>query len=142
MNSRLPAYALLAAALAGCAIHQDVKPVGSLPARQICVIENPAVAQDEFLQVYMRALRDKGFEVRQIAPGSPLTACPVTTTYNARWRWHWALVMYLAELRVYSNGQSAGEARYTSGREAPEQYIRAETKIRELVDQMFPARVQ
>ena len=138
VNLKLIQSVVLGASLAGCAIHQDVRPVGSLPARQICVIENPAVAQAEFVQAYMRALQQKGFEVREISPGSPRDACPVTTTYTAQWRWHWALVMYRAELRIYSNGQNAGEAIYTAGREAPGQYIHAEDKIRELVDQLFP----
>lgn len=138
MNIKLLSTALLVTALAGCAIHQDVKPVGTLPARQICVIENPAVAQAEFVQVYKRALEEKGFEVRQIAPGSPLTACAVTSTYTANWRLHWALVMHHAELRIYANGTPAGEAVYDSGREALGQYIRSGEKIRELVNQLFP----
>jgi hypothetical protein len=138
MNSRRIVAALLAAGLAGCAIHQDVKPVGALGTRQICVVENPAVSQDGFLKVYKRSLEDKGFEVRQIAPASPVTACPVTTTYTANWKWDWALYMKYAAINVYNNGQPAGEAVYDADANALGRYIKAENKIRELVNQLFP----
>lgn len=144
-NSNQPRFkSLLATAgialfgLGGCAIQQKVSPVASFEGKEICVRENDKV-RDGFLDSYRSALEDKGYRVKLLTPNSPHDACPVTSTYTASWRWDLATYMAYAEIRVFKAGQLAGEAVYDSRRGGGNfgKFISADTKIRELTDQLF-----
>ena len=130
---------LIALVLGGCAIHQRVDPVIRTESREICVIENPAVRQG-FLEEYRRALVAKGYQTKVLDKSASTTDCPLTSTYTANWRWDLALYMAYAEIIVYANGEKIGRALYDSlgGGGNLAKFISAETKIRELVDQLFP----
>lgn len=134
---------LLVTFFTGCAIHQNVKPVERFEDKQICIIEKPAVKAG-FLETYSRVLTTKGYVVKQLPPSASLVDCPVTSTYNARWKWDLALYMALAEIMVYKNGKPIGEATYDSlsGDGALSKFIDAEKKITELVNQLFPGDMQ
>nr|WP_283254108.1 Sbal_3080 family lipoprotein [Ramlibacter paludis] len=125
--------------LGGCAIHQTVKPVAKLEGRQVCVIESPAVRAG-FIEAYKRSLATKGYTVRQLPASASITECPTTSTYSANWRWDLAMYMAFAEIKVYSNGQLAGQAQYDSlrGGANMNKFIDADRKIDELVNQLFP----
>ena len=140
MKSSTLLAAVTLTALTGCAIHQNVIPVTQFEGQQICVVENPAVSQEGFIVAYAKALRDKGYTVRQLPAGSGVNACPVTSTYTANWRWDLALYMAFADIRIYSNGKPSGQATYDAlqGGGNMNKFIRGEEKIRELVDQLFP----
>lgn len=140
MNPTRWSAALISVALAGCAINQTVKPVERFAGKQICIVQNPAVTQQGFLATYQRVLTEKGYAVRQLPPGSALTECPVTSTYTANWRWDLALYMAFADIKVYTNGQQSGQATYDAmgGGANMGKFIKGETKIAELVDQLFP----
>jgi len=133
------APAMLAIGLAGCAIQQTVRPVEAIADRHICVIDNPAV-RASFVEAYKRSLTGKGYEVRQVPAGTPITGCGTTSTYSANWRWDLALYMAYAEIRVFSDGKPVGEAKYDSmgGGANMNKFIDADRKIQELVDQLFP----
>lgn len=94
----------LVVGLTGCAIHQTVRPVEGIADHQICVIENPPVKAG-FIEAYKRSLTNKGYEVRQLPASAPITACTITSTYSANWRWDLALYMAYAEIRVFSAGK-------------------------------------
>jgi hypothetical protein len=136
------AWLLMIVAVTGCSIKQTVKPVtpAQLTTRDICVRENPAVRAG-FLEAYRQALEGKGLVVRVLAPDTGITACPLLTTYTANWRWDLALYMAYAELTVYQNGGEIGKAVYDSlmgGGRIDKKFIKADEKVRELVDQLFP----
>lgn len=137
--NRVTLVMLAAALLAGCSIVQEVRPV-TTAGKEICVIANPKVLQAEFVEVYRRELAAKGFEVKLLSADSPLTACALTSTYTANWQWDLALYMAYAELKVYGDGKLVGEAIYDSrrGGASLSKFIRAEQKIKELVDLLFP----
>lgn len=141
MKHRLMTGAVLVAVLAGCSITQEVKPVADLAGKEICVVENPGVRAG-FIDAYRRSLASRGFTVRMLPAGSDVAACPITSTYNARWSWDLALYMSFAELRVYGNGKPAGEATYDSTRGGGNmnKFIEADKKIDELVTLLFPPR--
>lgn len=143
MLHRLSYIALASILLVGCAIHQTVKPVERFAGTEVCVVVNPAVSQAGFLATYTRILADKGYTVRQLSPGSPVTECPVTSTYTANWRWDLGLYMAFADIKVFSNGQQSGQAVYDAMRGGANmnKFIKGETKIAELVNQLFPGRV-
>lgn len=136
---RIAAVAL-SIGLVGCAIQQHVRPVDAIGDRQICVVENPAV-RASFLEAFKRSLTSKGYDVRQLPASSPITACGVTSTYTANWRWDLAMYMAYAEIRVFSDGKPVGEAKYDSmgGGANMNKFIDADRKVQELVDQLFPS---
>jgi hypothetical protein len=103
------------------------------------VIENPAVRAG-FVEAYKRSLATKGYTVRQLPASAAITDCPTTSTYSANWRWDLAMYMAYAEIKVYSNGQPAGQAQYDSlrGGGNMNKFIDADRKIDELVNQLFP----
>ncbi|MFG6447048.1 Sbal_3080 family lipoprotein [Roseateles sp. BYS180W] len=129
----------LAFTLSGCAIHQNVKPVGNLDQKQVCVIENPSI-RSGFLDAYVRSLNAKGYQVRKLPLSASLVECNITSTYTAHWRWDLALYMAYAEIKVYNVGKPIGEAKYdaTRGMGSMNKFIDADKKISELVDQLFP----
>ena len=55
-----------------------------------------------------------------------------------------ALYMAYAEIRVYRDGVKKGEAIYdaTGGGGLPSKWIKAEEKIKELVNLLFPNKIQ
>ena len=140
MKARLATIAI-AMSLAGCAIDQKVQPVALATSgpREICVIKNPAV-RDSFLERYETALGHKGLLVHELSAGSPVSACPLTTTYTASW--HWDLAMYLTyvSFKVYRDGSLEGEALYDSTRGGANmsKFIDADKKVVELTDKLFP----
>ncbi len=133
----------VASAFSGCAIHQTVKPVENISEKQICVIENSAVRAG-FLDAYRRALTAKGYLVRQLPPTATISDCSITSTYTANWRWDLALYMSFAEIKVFSNGALAGEAKYDAqgGGANMGKFIDAQKKVEELTDQLFPGKAQ
>ena len=74
--------------------------------------------------------------------GTALEACTVTFTYIARWSWDITIYMSYARIKVFINGQLAGQALYDSRRGGGnmDKFIDAEPKIRKLVSELFPAR--
>lgn len=140
MKSRQLAVLLMAAAVSGCAITQNVKPIDSLASNEVCVVMNPTVQHHGFLTTYQQALMDKGYLVRQLPPGTPVNACPVVSTYTANWRWDLALYMAYADIKVYSNGVQSGQATYDAlqGGFNMSKFIKGESKVVELVNQLFP----
>ena len=127
----------------GCAIREEVKPIEHVDFREVCIIEDPAV-REGFLQEYRRDLQGLGYQVRILPQQSKLTACPITSTYLARWSWDWfwtaGVYMTFAEIKVYGQGELLGSARYDSTDAAanPSRIIDAEPKIKELVSELFP----
>jgi hypothetical protein len=131
----------IAMSLAGCAIDQKVQPVALATSgpREICVIKNAAV-RDSFLERYETALGHKGLLVHELKPGSPVSACPLTTTYTANWHWDVAMYLTYASFKVYRDGNLEGEALYDSTRGIANlgKFIDADKKVTELTDKLFP----
>jgi hypothetical protein len=135
--------ALLFTAICGCTITQTASPVSfqESEVRQLCVIEDPKVF-DDFLPTYRAALERKGFSVKVLDPGSPVTSCPLTSTYYALRSWDFVTYLSHAVIVVYRNGTKAGEALY----DAPKAgvaltfriYESTDSKITTMVDQLFP----
>lgn len=130
---------ILALFVSGCAITQVVRPVASASSDEICLISNPAV-REGFVETLTTALTAKGYKVRALPANTSIDACPLTATYTANWTWDLALYMSLADIRVYAGGKPAGEAVYDSrtGGANMSKFIKADEKIRELVNQLFP----
>lgn len=130
-------------ALVSCTITQKVDPVTQPPAAEVCIIEDPAV-REGFLEEYKAALNTLGYEVRLLPKGTSLDACPVTSTYLAKWSWDVTIYMSYVRLEVFVDGRPAGKAVYdaTRGGGNMKKFIDAEPKIRELVAELFPSRYE
>jgi len=129
----------LVIALAGCAINQSVEPNTSVVSGEICIIENPDV-RARFLEVYQRELEQKGYKTRVIPATATLFDCPQVSRYTANWRWDVALYLAFADISVYEDGKRVGHAVYDSlqGSMNLGKFVHGESKIVELVDQLFP----
>ena len=86
MSKNIVVFISASVLLGGCAINQNVSPVEQFSGKQVCVIENQSVRAG-FIEAYKSALSAKGYDVRQLPPSASLTDCPITSTYNANWRW-------------------------------------------------------
>lgn len=139
MKMKFLAIGILAGLLSGCAISQKVNPVAFAGAKEICIVENPAV-RASFLTAYTDALHQRGFTTKTLAPSSPVNTCPVTSTYTANWRWDMALYMAYTHIVVYHDGTMVGDATYDArqGGGNMGKFIKADEKIKELVDKLFP----
>ena len=141
MRHRVIVPLLVGLALVACSIKQNVKAVtpADLATREICVRENKTV-REGFLEAYRQALESKGFSVRVLDPDAGIRACPLLTTYTANWRWDLALYMAYAELTVFRDGNEIGKATYDAlmGGGRMDKFIKADEKVRELVNQLFP----
>jgi hypothetical protein len=134
---------LLAAMLAmtGCSIKQTVTPASLSPdlPSEICLIPAEGL-RTGFNTTYTALLKDKGFQTRELTPGSSPSTCALSTTYIGTWSWDLALYMSYADIRVFKNGRQVGQAEYDSrwGGGRLDKFIDAETKITELTNQLFP----
>jgi hypothetical protein len=131
---------VLALAAGGCgAILQNVKPVARFEGKDICIVQNDSVRKG-FVETYTRVLVEKGYAVKELPASAGLAACPVTSTYRARWLWNPAFSPEYVEIRVYDNGKQIGHAVYDASRGGlSTTNVTAEDKIAELVNQLFPA---
>jgi len=138
----------LAAILSGCA-RSSVVPVraapepsaptaetpSDAPSRHICIVENPRVAQKEFLDAYRAALEAKGFATTVVQKNPQASVCPLTTRYVAYWNWDLVYYLSFAQLDVYREGKPVGRAIHNA---RGSRFITTEGTIKSLVDRLFP----
>ncbi|TLM75655.1 Sbal_3080 family lipoprotein [Microbulbifer harenosus] len=122
----------------GCSIQQTVEPTSVSSGGELCIVENSKV-REGFLKELQASLTANGVKNRLLPANASLVECEWTATYNARWTWDMALYMSFAEIKIYRNGAPDGSALYDSTRGGANmsKFIDAETKIRELVDQLL-----
>lgn len=135
------AFAITCIALSGCSIKQTVTPVAfsGVQATEICMIPAEGLRAG-FNSTYTAQLRNKGFQTRELPPGTPPANCALSTTYIGQWSWDMALYMSYADIQVFENGRQIGQALYdsTSGGARMGKFIDAQTKIIEMTNQLFP----
>ncbi|KPA91960.1 hypothetical protein PF66_01543 [Pseudomonas asplenii] len=131
--------------ITGCSIRQQVTPVdfAANPAARICVIPADGV-RESFTEAYGNALKGKGFTVAVLPSASNPQDCPLSSTLLGRWSWDMALYLSEVDIRVYQFGREVGSATYNSrsGSLRMDKFINAESKIKELTDQLFPIGVR
>ena len=133
---------MLALLAAGCGnITQRVDPVAKVQDKQICVERNPGV-REGFLDSYQKALERKGFHVVVVPETAVPPSCTLVSSYRAGWGYSgFTASMLHADIRVLKDGQLVGRAIYDATRSrSPEKMINADSKVVELVNQLFPDR--
>lgn len=140
MHHRSAISLIAALALYGCgsAPRQAVTPVANLEGREVCILENLRVNSD-FLDAYKKALENKGYVTRVLPTTARIDACPITSRYRALWNIDLLPYMSYAEIIVYGGSKTTGRAVYdaTGVGATMSKFISAETKITELVNQLF-----
>ena len=135
------AFAFACITLSGCSIKQTVTPVALSAARspEICMIPAEGLRAG-FNTTYTAQLRSKGFQTRELPPGTTPGSCALSTTYIGQWSWDLALYMSYADIQVFENGRQVGQALYdsTSGGARMGKFIDAQSKIIEMTNQLFP----
>jgi hypothetical protein len=133
--------ALSVAATSACAIRQEAMPVMLTAGEDICVVHNAAV-RNTVEPVIIDALQQKGFSPRVVQ--APVDAsCTNKLEYTAKWSWDITTYMSKANLSFYQAGTKTGEAVYdskTAGGLNMSKWVNAEEKLREMVDELFPAK--
>lgn len=130
---------LLAMAAAACGpVLHEVDPVQMAEDGELCIIENPDV-RESFLESYKEALAAKGIAYKVVSAKRSKGGCEWTSTYVARWKFDLASFMAYTDIKVFHQGNLQGGAKYDSSKNAAdaEEFIDAEEKIQELVDQLF-----
>lgn len=133
-SSKLALIASLALCACATSRVQPVPQAALLQEKRICVLENPRV-RAEFLDAYRAALSGRGYDVVVLKKAAPADHCPLTSRYTAHWAWDMVLYLSYAELNVYRDGAQAGRAEF---RARGSRFIDAETKVKELVNQLLP----
>jgi len=141
----LNVFAMLAVSVlaSGCSIKQVVEPamLSANTSPEICLIPAEGL-REGFNTTYTAQLQKKGFQTRQLSPGSNPSSCHLSTTYIGTWSWDLALYMSYADIRVFEDGKQIGRAEYDSrygGGRVIDKFINAEKKITEMTDLLFPA---
>lgn len=137
MIKRFVVLGLLAPLFTGCSSIQKVDPVSSQRGEKLCIVENAKV-REGFLTAYSNAVKARGMEVLVVPAASGPDVCSLTSTYTASWNWDLALYMRYAQISVYRDGHSAGEAVYDAHTAGMSKFIDADAKVQELVGQLFP----
>jgi len=123
-----------------CSIKQEVNPVvTNVTEKKVCIIENKAVKKG-FLVAYKEALEAKKYIVEVLDDNASLNSCKLSSDYIARWSWDIGVYMSFAKIKVYDDGKIVGTAEYDSRRafRPVSKFIDAETKVKELVEKLFP----
>ena len=132
MNLRLLAV-FLAVAVCACTSLSATKAT-NLAGKEICIVDNPSVRQ-VFRQAYENQIRAKGYDTKVVADK---VACPLTTTYEASYGFHWGVYLSSADLKLFNQGTEVGSATYKAPFASPEKHGRVEDKIAAMVAKMLP----
>ena len=124
--------------LQGCTISQNVIPVPRADISEITIIENPAV-RSTFLDAVKAAVEDRGIRTQVGPPLAPPEDYPYAITYAANWTWDLTIYLVYAELNVFEGGKVVGKAVYDCRRGGGrlDKFINAESKVKELVGELF-----
>lgn len=106
-----------------------------------CIIPNP-LSGNEFVASLRESLLARGFEVKLLQPYASVASCPLTATYAAKSQWFWSTFLSSADITVFRNGDRVGKAVYNANRSAGginlSNFVPADSKIEELVEQLMP----
>jgi hypothetical protein len=107
----------------------------------ICIINKPDV-REEVQKELVAALGRRSLASKVLNPGSPVSSCPVTLTYDAKFSWDFVTYMAWAEVIVYQQGVRSGDALYSAPRGGwaltTRIYESTESKVETMVKQLFP----
>ena len=112
MNNRMTGVSLMTALLmlAGCTSSQ-VQPL-RVATERICVLENPKVLVDDFVEVVREGFSRHGITT-QVYQQIPHAQCPYVLTYSALRSWDFAPYLSVAELTILGpQRQKVASAQY------------------------------
>jgi hypothetical protein len=129
---------LIALILPACTIVQEIEPSKIQSGNELCLIENSKV-RESFLIEFKQILDERNILHRVVSETDIPRSCEWTATYTANWRWDLALYLAYVEIKIFHLGNLDGKVTYDSTRGGGNmsKFIDAETKIRELVNELL-----
>lgn len=125
--------------LSGCAITQNVVPVGNeITIKKIYVLENPNVHMDGLLPELLAQLEQLGFEAESYTGQRPDDA-QYYMTFTANWAWDMAMYLTYFQASLFDNGKHLGEVEYDArmGGANMGKFGKTAEKVRPLLEQLF-----
>jgi hypothetical protein len=124
--------------LQGCSIRQEVTPIVDADIQEITIIENPDVMAT-FLDAIKAAVEKQGVTTQVGPPLTPTANYPYALTYTANWTWDMTLYLVYAEINVFERDRVIGKAVYdcTRGGGRLDKFVNAESKVKELIGELF-----
>jgi hypothetical protein len=89
----------------------NVRSVGPQALGNVCIVNNPAVIVDDFVDVVRDGFDRHGIATSLVASQST-PGCTTTLTYTALRSWDFAPYLTRAELRLWQGGHQVGYAEY------------------------------
>jgi len=127
-----------------CTINQSIQPVRMAAGvgEEIVIVPKTKGVRRGFTDAYRGALENKGFSVVGKPTGTRFADYPLASTYIAKWSHDITIYMSYAEIWVYEYGKEIGHVIYKvkggNWSMRLDKWINAESKIHELVDELFP----
>ena len=138
------APAVLAVALAGCSVVQ-INGTHRTDDDVLCVVP-PEYRTAEVHDALITLLGRKGFQVRELAPGTPPGACRQTLVYAWRKEQYWlpaVVKQYGIDMDLYVDGQYRANASFEPSRNlvSPHvKFVRFTRYLGRVLDRLFPGR--
>lgn len=136
--NRVLAPCAAALMLSGCTA-VDVRPVATQSLDTVCIVNNPAVIVDDFVDVVRDGFSRHGIATHVVQDQSA-PDCPTTLTYTARRSWDMAPYLVHAEMRLWQGGRQIGYGEYHlrgKGGFALTKWQGTRTKMDPVLDQML-----
>ena len=103
---------------------------------EICVINNLSV-KSAFTDAYVRQIMSNGYKAKLVNERDA-SGCSVTSTYTAKYGFHWGVYLAVANLKIFKNGELIGDATYKAPYMSMAKHGRVENKIDAIVNELLP----
>lgn len=110
--------------------------VANINNAEICVINNLNIKSD-FTAAYVRQIINNGYKARLVNEAEA-SDCLITSTYTAKFGFHWGVYLAIANFKVFKNGELIGDANYRAPRMDVTKHGRVEGKIDTIVNELLP----
>ena len=142
----IPLALMAATVMSGCASDENVSYLLTAPSTEICLVDNPEVRAQVFLEI-RRALIDKGLTVHRIEAGdlAAIRNCQQTVYYEATFGSSWTYSplrhakLELIEKARHNSSYTVEWDERTQKTTLFDRVEDASVEIRQLVDRLFPS---
>lgn len=138
-NKKLLTIGLLFSALglSACTIKQNIRGVQDNKITHLCIKQDPNTHMEEYEPMLRRLIEAKNITTSTYLNERP-DNCRYHLSYFAKWSWDGAMYLRQNTITVFDNQSQIGRAEYEAGIMSLAKWGRTESKVRPLVDQLFP----
>lgn len=135
---RLLVLPLMLALLAQCVATRVTPVAGGLkPGQKVVIVGNKDDFMDEFLPALDRQVKNLGYTTEVVSQAPSGNVCYLT--YEANWRWDFAMYLYYFKATLHQGGRVLGSAEYDTrhGGLDLNKFGRTENKIKPVLRQLL-----